>query len=418
MNEADLELAALAERQFGVFARHQAAATGLSEYAMSRRRMSGRWQELFPGVYRVPGTTPTGRQRAMAAVLWAGPRAAVSHTTAARLLRLDEVRSDGLHVTVPPNLGLRTGDVVLHRSADLPRGDFVVVDGIRCTAATRTVIDCAAVLGDEELEAAFEQARRMGLTSPAALARRADEVCRRGRPGATRLRRLLAAQTPGSSALESRLEVKLARLLRRSALPAPQRQYPVGRFRLDFAWPAERIACECDGFEHHGSRLDWKRDRSRLGIIEAAGWRVVQVTWSDVCDEPERTLDRVQLALRRAASARRPASTRRRVTGSSWALVSNEMRWTRSPYRARTLAPMSSGVPCTENASTISSVISALIVAQSPVFERRLSSGCRSPHPCTSRITGRRVSTRRTRAAAASPRGRARAARRCRRPRP
>jgi very-short-patch-repair endonuclease len=112
---------------------------------------------------------------------------------------------------------------------------------------------------------------------------------------------LLAAQTPGSAALESRLEVKLARLLRKSSLPPPERQFPVGRFRLDFAWPAARIACECDGFEHHGARLAWKRDRRRLAAIEAADWRIVQVTWADVTGQPGQTIDRLSLALGVAA---------------------------------------------------------------------------------------------------------------------
>jgi len=207
----------------------------------------------------------------------------------------------------------------------------VSVDGIRCTSATRTIIDCAALLDDEVLEAAFEDARRMGLTSAPALARRAEELCGRGRPGSGGIRRLLAVQRHGERAMESRLEVKLARLLRQSKLPAAERQYPVSRFRLDFAWPAARVACECDGFEHHGSRLAWKRDRSRLATIEAAGWRIVHVTWADVTGDTRRTLERLAFALRAAAQARTPASVRAARAGSSCALVSSEIRWTRSP---------------------------------------------------------------------------------------
>src|SRR4029077_13369192 len=105
--------------------------------------------------------------------------------------------------------------------------DVVVVDGIRCTSATRTIIDCGALLGDEVLETAFEQARRIGLTSAAALARRAEELCGRDRPGSARVRRLVAAQEPSARAMESRLEVRLARLLRESSLPTPERQHPV-----------------------------------------------------------------------------------------------------------------------------------------------------------------------------------------------
>jgi very-short-patch-repair endonuclease len=202
---------------------------------------------------------------------------------------------------VAPNIGLRTKKLVLHRTSSLEQRDVVVVDGIRCTAATRTIIDCAALLDDEVLETAFEQARRMGLTTVAALSTRAAQLCRQGRLGSARVRRLLAAQTPNSRAMESRLEVKLARLVRASSLPTPERQFPVGRFRLDFAWPSARIACECDGFEHHGSRLAWKQDRTRLAAIEVAGWRVIHVTWFDLTREPAQTLDRLAQALRAVA---------------------------------------------------------------------------------------------------------------------
>ena len=60
----------------------------------------------------------------------------------------------------------------------------------RCTSATRTIIDCAAFLDEEALEVAFESARRMGLTSPRALAQRAEALCGRGRPGSASVRKL------------------------------------------------------------------------------------------------------------------------------------------------------------------------------------------------------------------------------------
>lgn len=300
MNDAEGVIAEIAERQFGVFSREQAAAAGLSERSMTRRVTTGRWVEVLPGVYRVPGATRTGRQRAMAAVLWGGSESAISHTTAGRLLRLDAVRFDAVHLSLPATVGRRAEDLRLHRMT-VPTKDAVVVDGIRCTPATRTIIDCASLIDDETLEDAFEQARRIGLTSVAALSRRAGELCGRGRPGSPRVRGLLPAQSPADRALESRLEVKLARLLRASSLPPPKRQFPVGRFRLDFAWPRLRVGCECDGFEHHGSRLAWKRDRTRLAAIEAAKWRIVHVTWSDVTRTPDQTLDRLAFALRVAA---------------------------------------------------------------------------------------------------------------------
>src|ERR1700719_4035766 len=117
MNEGDRRLAAIAEAQFGVFARHQAAKAGLSEYAQTRRVMAGRWETMYPGVYRFPGTTRTGRQNAMAAVLWGGASSAISHATAARLLRVSTIPFDKLHLTVPTESGLRSTELVLHHTA-------------------------------------------------------------------------------------------------------------------------------------------------------------------------------------------------------------------------------------------------------------------------------------------------------------
>jgi hypothetical protein len=41
-------------------------------------------------------------------------------------------------------------------------------------------------------------------------------------------------------------------------------QHRVGSHRLDFAWVLLLRAVECDGFDWHGNRLPWKRDRRRI----------------------------------------------------------------------------------------------------------------------------------------------------------
>ena len=187
MKDADREVAALAATQVGAFSRRQAAQAGLSDEAMTRRVITGRWELLHPSVYRLAGAPATRQQRLMAAVLWAGLSAAISHTTGAWLLQLRAVWTVDLHLTVPPSSPSRCRGLVLHRAV-LTRRDVVEVDGTRCTSATRTILDCAALLTDEELEAAFEKARRLGLTSPVALARRAEELCGKGRPGSARVR--------------------------------------------------------------------------------------------------------------------------------------------------------------------------------------------------------------------------------------
>src|SRR5439155_512289 len=77
-----------------------------------------------------------------------------------------------------------------------------------------------------------------------------------GSKGVAAVRAVLDARE--GAALNRRLEVKLARLLRESDLPPPVRQYEVvgGGFEahLDFAWPAPKVALDGDGFRDHGKK--------------------------------------------------------------------------------------------------------------------------------------------------------------------
>jgi len=297
MTETDLfELAAT---QYGVVSRAQTIDLGLTPRQVELRLESGRLVSVHPGVYRIAGAPVTGRQRAMAACLWLGPDALVSHLTGAALLRFDGCRGLDIHLSVPRDVRRRVAQptVVVHRVRLLQRVDRATVDGIPCTTATRTLIDCAALLDDEALEVAFESARRMGLTSARALRLRAAELCGPGSSGSSAIRKLLARQQPGEAALQYRLEVKLARLLRGSSFPRLERQVKVGSYRIDFAQRAQRVGVECEGFDYHGNRLAWKRDKARTAWLETQGWRLVFVTWDDVTRRPSQTLDRIAIAL-------------------------------------------------------------------------------------------------------------------------
>ncbi len=55
-------------------------------------------------------------------------------------------------------------------------------------------------------------------------------------------------------------------------------QYPVGRFFVDFANPAAKVAIECDGASFH---TDQGRDDARQAEIEDLGWHVYRITGAD-----------------------------------------------------------------------------------------------------------------------------------------
>jgi very-short-patch-repair endonuclease len=172
---------------------------------------------------------------------------------------------------------------------------------MRCTNPTRTIIDLAGVLDDEALESAVESARRRKLTTIAAVRDRQGRLGTQGRRGSHRLLRILDA-LEGTAPPESPLEVMVARRLREGHIPPPVRQHVVVVFgrtnRLDFAWPAIRLALECKGKTYH----DFQRDNERWRHLCAPGWRVLPVTWRDVTRDWQSIANELQAAFSRAAS--------------------------------------------------------------------------------------------------------------------
>ncbi len=69
--------------------------------------------------------------------------------------------------------------------------------------------------------------------------------------------------------------------------------------RLDFAYPAQRVAIEADGFRYHGGRRAFDHDRARGNELLTLGWRVLHVTAKHIEEHPEQVVAWVQQALAR-----------------------------------------------------------------------------------------------------------------------
>src|SRR2546421_122210 len=95
------EVSALARRQHGVVSRSQLEACRLSVGAISRWVAAGRLHRIHPGIYSVGHAAVPLPGRMIAALLYAGPGAALSHTTAAWLWSLIDAEPTRIHVTVP-----------------------------------------------------------------------------------------------------------------------------------------------------------------------------------------------------------------------------------------------------------------------------------------------------------------------------
>ena len=80
---ATIRVSELAGRQWGVVARAQLADCGMSAGAVARAVRHGRLVRVHRGVYAVGHRSLPVEGRALAALLYAGRGAALSHTTAA-----------------------------------------------------------------------------------------------------------------------------------------------------------------------------------------------------------------------------------------------------------------------------------------------------------------------------------------------
>ena len=190
--DADVRLAGVAVAQAGAFTRAQARGAGFTAAQIERRARSGSWVRVLPGVFH-HATTPASPDLAQwAAVLWAGPDCALSHTSAAAVWRLVPVGSDRPELIVPRTRAPRARGVLVHRVARIADADVLELRGLPVTAPVRTVIDLAGVLGERELAAVVERARSRGLLTIGAVRARLHEIGSAGRPGAARLRALLS----------------------------------------------------------------------------------------------------------------------------------------------------------------------------------------------------------------------------------
>jgi hypothetical protein len=228
------------------------------------------------------------RTRAAAALLTAGPDAALCGPTAARLHGLTALDDPRTHVVLPHCRGVRSrGGLVVHH-AEVVAPDAVVVDGLRVLALDRVVADllCTLPRPRDGLAVVDEALRRAG-------ERHDDLRSRIGRQIATR--RDPRGTVIGASLLDlacERSESVPESWIRWSLLdhgfPIPEVNHPVlgvdGQQvrRIDLAWPHLRIAFEYDGYASHVDRK--AEDAARTADLERRGWIVVRMSTSDLTD--------------------------------------------------------------------------------------------------------------------------------------
>ena len=286
----DALVAVIAARQHAVVSSAQLAAAGITSKGIGHRVRHGRLNRWHRGVYLV-GPIEAARTAEMAALLACGiERYALSHGSAAALWGL-RPRPSAVEVTVTKQLRPRAG-LRIHRTAHLDPAHVTTRHGLRLTTPARTLLDLAGHLPPHELERAVNEAQVQRLVTAHELHLLAG-----------RSRALDAALTLEPALTRSEAESQLLALIRAARLPRPRANARVGRHEVDFLWPEQRLIVEVDGFAYHSSRAAFERDRARDAELQAAGYRVIRITWRQLTTEPEAVIARLAAALVFAASA-------------------------------------------------------------------------------------------------------------------
>jgi len=292
----------IAAGQYGAISRRQALAQGMTARRIHGCLASGRWRVELPATYALVDFPRTWWQRAKAAELWAGPRAAVAHSSAAFVWGFDGFAPGPVEVATMRRL--RSTELILHQASSWEESELATRAGICVTAIERTIADLAGTMDSARLQALVDEALRRRLTSEPRISAYLTRANGRGPHGVANLREVLATRKTGAPT-DSLLEIMLDRLLRSSHLPEAVRQHPViheGRFiaEVDFAWPAYQVAVEAQSRTHHADKTSFERDLARMNALTEAGWIVLYATWDDVHRRPRQSLMLFERTLRRA----------------------------------------------------------------------------------------------------------------------
>ena len=300
---SEAAIVALAERQHGVVSLHQLQSLGLGKGAVAKRGREGRLHRIHRGVYALGRPTLTRRGRWMAAVLAYGPRAVLSHRSAAALHGLRADNRATIDVTVPGRCARPRPGIDIHVTGTLTEADVTKVDGIPCTTVARTLVDLGDVVRCREVERAVDQAEVLRLFDLRAV----DEAIERAGPrrGPATLRAVLRGyEQPTLTRRE--LEERFLAICRTGAVPSPVVNAWVAvadgfSYQVDFLWREQKLAVETDGRDVHTTRKAFEHDRLRDRRLTLAGYTVVHFTWRQVVDDPRGVSEALRDLLARLA---------------------------------------------------------------------------------------------------------------------
>lgn len=275
------QFAVLAARQHRVVTTAQLLEIGYSSRTIARREADGLLTRVHRGVYATGHTSLRFEGRCVAAALACGPEAVVSHHAAVALHDLRPVPQSRIDVTAPR---IRRHAGVRCHVSDVGGADRTLIDGIAVTTLDRALLDYAEQANAHQLRSALEAAERqqkLNLLTLRALLGRSP-----GRRGLGPLAGALSELDDEPPWIISDLEQAFRELLSDTGIPEPRFNVLVEGYLVDCVWPEQRLVVEVDSWGFHRTRARFEDDRLRDAVLQAAGWRVLRVTYRRLIHDP------------------------------------------------------------------------------------------------------------------------------------
>ena len=261
---------------------------GVGRYPVRAAVLDGTLVRLWHRILVEADRATDVRTRAAAALLLHGPRSALAGPTAAWLHGCTALEEGDIHVVVPYGHHSRTRTGLVVHNGSLAANEIVEICGLRVLEMARVTCDLLCTARPRDALAVADQ---MLAAQPAERreefrARVGQRLKERQDPRGTRkgARLLDLATGRAESPPESWLRLEVVEL----GFPVPETNWsllsPAGVevYRLDLAWPDQRIALEYNGYAVHAGRE--AEDERRAEDLRRRGWIVVIVTSDDLSD--------------------------------------------------------------------------------------------------------------------------------------
>lgn len=265
-----------ADRQFGRITWPQLRDMGIASSTLTTWVADGYLHRVLPRVYAVGHRAPSIEADLSAALLYAGPGAALSHTTAAWWLGLIDERPRAIQVTTPRRCRSRPG-IRVHARRQCER--FLHKD-LPVTLYPQTLIDLAATVPLRSLRKALANADYQGVLDLGAI----EQLLGKGTRGASKLRNALEAHQPKLAWTKSRLEARLVEICEQEDIELPELNVYIDGWLVDALWRKARLAVELDGHGNHHTPAQLRRDRRKEMALRAQNLTPIRYSEDQLID--------------------------------------------------------------------------------------------------------------------------------------